>query len=95
MNPPPLRILQVNSLFRGGGVDNQTTELAAGLREQGDRVFLAVPAGDLKLQTVHDPAPALLHGNPDADRTGGVVLLDMQPYDGSPVVGERLQRMAK
>ena len=45
MNPPPLRILQVNSLFRGGGVDNQTTELAAGLREQGDRVFLAVPTG--------------------------------------------------
>jgi glycosyltransferase involved in cell wall biosynthesis len=44
MNPLPLRILQVNSLFRGGGVDNQTVELTAGLRELGHRVFLAIPA---------------------------------------------------
>ncbi|MHB8520308.1 MAG: glycosyltransferase family 4 protein [Limisphaerales bacterium] len=41
----PLRILQVNSLFRGGGVDNQTLELAAGLREGGDAVTLSVPDG--------------------------------------------------
>ncbi|HTV75912.1 MAG TPA: glycosyltransferase, partial [Candidatus Baltobacteraceae bacterium] len=41
----PLRVLQVNSIFTGGGTDNQTLELAAGLRDCGDRVILSVPAG--------------------------------------------------
>lgn len=41
----PLRILQVNSAFSGGGADNQTLELALGLRELGEEVTLAVPAG--------------------------------------------------
>lgn len=41
----PLRILQVNSSFGGGGVDRQTLELALGLRDLGDEVTLAVPAG--------------------------------------------------
>ena len=41
----PLRILQVNSLFSGGGVDNQTLELSRGLRELGHDVTLAVAAG--------------------------------------------------
>ena len=41
----PLRILQVNSTFTGGGVDNQTLELSAGLRDLGDDVTLAVAAG--------------------------------------------------
>jgi glycosyltransferase involved in cell wall biosynthesis len=47
MNPAggPLRILQVNSAFSGGGADRQTLELAAGLRDLGQRVVLAVPAG--------------------------------------------------
>ena len=39
-----LRVLQVNSMFSGGGTDNQTLELAAGLRECGDQVILSVPA---------------------------------------------------
>jgi len=42
---PPLRILQVNSLFSGGGTDNQTIELAAGLRDRGEDVTLAIAAG--------------------------------------------------
>jgi len=42
---PPMRILQVNSLFNGGGADNQTMELAAGLRDLGHSVVLSVPSG--------------------------------------------------
>ena len=45
MNAAPLRILQVNSLFSGGGVDNQTLNLSAGLQVLGEEVTLAVPAG--------------------------------------------------
>jgi glycosyltransferase involved in cell wall biosynthesis len=45
ISPAPLRVLQVNSIFNGGGTDNQTLELAAGLRGCGDRVILSVPAG--------------------------------------------------
>ena len=45
MNRKPLRILQVNSRFNGGGVDNQTLNLSAGLLELGDSVTLAVGAG--------------------------------------------------
>src|SRR5260370_21482111 len=41
----PLRVLQVNGLFTGGGIDNQTIELCAGLGELGDDVTLAIPAG--------------------------------------------------
>jgi glycosyltransferase involved in cell wall biosynthesis len=39
----PLRILQVDSSFEGGGTDRQALELAAGLRELGEEVSLAVP----------------------------------------------------
>ena len=45
MKATPLRILQVNSLFSGGGVDNQTLNLSAGLQALGEEVTLAVPAG--------------------------------------------------
>ena len=45
MNMTPLRILQLNSIFNGGGTDNQTLELSAGLRESGNDVTLAVPQG--------------------------------------------------
>lgn len=45
MKAGPLRILQVNSIFNGGGVDNQTLNLAAGLHALGDTVTLAVPPG--------------------------------------------------
>jgi glycosyltransferase involved in cell wall biosynthesis len=45
MNAPPLRILQVNSRFNGGGVDNQTLDLSAGLLELGDTVTMAVATG--------------------------------------------------
>ena len=41
----PLRILQANSLFQGGGADNQTIDLCCGLRGLGDDVMLAVPEG--------------------------------------------------
>lgn len=41
----PLRILQVNSLMQGGGADNQTLELTAGLRDLGCDMTLAIPAG--------------------------------------------------
>lgn len=41
----PLRVLQVNSVFNGGGVDNQTLELTAGLRELGVDTMLAVTEG--------------------------------------------------
>src|SRR3989441_706913 len=41
----PLRILQLNSIFNGGGIDNQTLELSAGLRQSGNDVTLAIPQG--------------------------------------------------
>lgn len=41
----PLRVLQVNSLMAGGGADNQTLELTAGLRDLGCELTLAVAAG--------------------------------------------------
>ncbi|HEX7652578.1 MAG TPA: glycosyltransferase, partial [Verrucomicrobiae bacterium] len=45
MPTAPLRILQVNSLFTGGGVDNQTLTLAKGLQDLGEHVVLAIPSG--------------------------------------------------
>lgn len=45
MNLTPLRILQVNSLLRGGGTDDQCIKLARGLHELGQRVWLAGPDG--------------------------------------------------
>ncbi|MDB6021964.1 MAG: hypothetical protein JWQ04_1821 [Pedosphaera sp.] len=41
----PLRVLLVNSLMNGGGADNQTLELAAGLQDLNCDVTLAIPAG--------------------------------------------------
>jgi glycosyltransferase involved in cell wall biosynthesis len=41
----PLRVLQINSKFTGGGTDNQCVKLAAGLREFGHNVWLAGPDG--------------------------------------------------
>lgn len=43
--PAPIRVLQVNSAFGGGGTDNQSFDLAAGLHGGGERVILSVPAG--------------------------------------------------
>jgi glycosyltransferase involved in cell wall biosynthesis len=39
----PLKILQLNTVFNGGGTDNQSLELARGLQDLGHRVWLAVP----------------------------------------------------
>lgn len=39
----PLRVLQVNSIFQGGGVDSQTLELCRALPEENVEVTLAVP----------------------------------------------------
>jgi glycosyltransferase involved in cell wall biosynthesis len=60
----PLRVVQLNTLFKGGGVDNQSLELAAGLRDLGHHVWLAVPpdrplephARHLGLALAHLPA---------------------------------------
>jgi glycosyltransferase involved in cell wall biosynthesis len=41
----PLRILHLNSLLTGGGTDDQCVKLAAELHRQGQKVFLAGPAG--------------------------------------------------
>jgi glycosyltransferase involved in cell wall biosynthesis len=41
----PLRVLQINSVFQGGGVDSQTLELCRGLPAENADVWLAVPAG--------------------------------------------------
>ena len=38
-----MRILQVNSIFDGGGIDSQSVELCRGLAALGDEVVLAVP----------------------------------------------------
>ena len=50
----PLRILQANSLFQGGGADNQTIDLCCGLRGLGDDVMLAVPEGCRLLPLVQE-----------------------------------------
>jgi glycosyltransferase involved in cell wall biosynthesis len=39
----PLHILQVNSLFHGGGIDSQTLELGVQLAGLGNRVVIAAP----------------------------------------------------
>lgn len=41
----PIRIVQANSLFNGGGVDTQTLELTQGLHQLGCQVRLAVGLG--------------------------------------------------
>lgn len=41
----PLRIVQFNSVFNGGGTDGQTLDLAAGLHDCGDDVTLAIARG--------------------------------------------------
>lgn len=43
----PLRIVQVNSLLSGGGVDNQTLQLSAGLAALGQEVTLVIPEESL------------------------------------------------
>ncbi|MDB6033038.1 MAG: hypothetical protein JWM16_3376 [Verrucomicrobiales bacterium] len=41
-----LKVIQVNSMLNGGGTDNQTLELTAGLRDLGHHVTLAFTAGN-------------------------------------------------
>lgn len=50
----PLTTLQVNSLFNGGGADNQTLELAVALRERSHNSLLAVPGDCRWLQKARD-----------------------------------------
>jgi glycosyltransferase involved in cell wall biosynthesis len=45
MNQGPLRILHLNSLLKGGGTDDQCIKLASGLRQMGQTVWVAGPAG--------------------------------------------------
>lgn len=42
---PPLRILQLNSMLKGGGTDDQCVKLALGLRELEQNVWIAGPDG--------------------------------------------------
>jgi glycosyltransferase involved in cell wall biosynthesis len=43
--PPPLRILQLNSMLKGGGTDDQCVKLALGLRGLEQNVWIAGPDG--------------------------------------------------
>ena len=40
-----MRILQLNSMLKGGGTDDQSVKLAAGLRKLGEQVWIAGPDG--------------------------------------------------
>src|SRR5260370_30536268 len=42
---PPLRVLHLNSMLKGGGTDDQCVKLAHGLRQLGQQVWLAGPDG--------------------------------------------------
>src|SRR5260370_37317755 len=42
---PPLRVVQLDSMLKGGGTDDQCVKLAHGLRQLGQRVWLAGPDG--------------------------------------------------
>ena len=42
---PPLRVLHLNSLLKGGGTDDQCVKLAQGLRQLGQEVWIAGPEG--------------------------------------------------
>jgi glycosyltransferase involved in cell wall biosynthesis len=45
VNGIPVRILQLNSMLKGGGTDDQCVKLAAGLRKLGQQVWIAGPDG--------------------------------------------------
>ena len=42
---PPLRVVQINSMLKGGGTDDQCVMLAAALRQFGEQVWVAGPDG--------------------------------------------------
>ncbi len=64
MNPPPLRILQLNTVFNGGGTDNQTMELAFGLGALGHIVATACPEGRRCSKQMADAGFAVRHVKP-------------------------------
>ncbi len=64
MNSPPLRILQINTVFNGGGTDNQTMELAIGLSALGHAVATACPAGRRCSKQMADAGFAVRHVEP-------------------------------
>ncbi|MES1181007.1 MAG: glycosyltransferase family 4 protein, partial [Verrucomicrobiota bacterium] len=45
MNPGPLKVVHLNSMLSGGGTDDQSVKLAAGLRDLGHQVWVAGPEG--------------------------------------------------
>jgi len=54
MNQPVWRILYINSQLKGGGTDDQCVKQAAGLRQLGQQVWLAGPAGREYESVVHE-----------------------------------------
>jgi glycosyltransferase involved in cell wall biosynthesis len=50
--PPPLRIVQLNSMLTGGGTDDQCVKLAAELHRMEQRVVLAGPSGRAFQKTI-------------------------------------------
>ncbi|HWW02246.1 MAG TPA: glycosyltransferase family 4 protein [Candidatus Acidoferrum sp.] len=51
---PPLRVLHVNSLLRGGGTDDQCVKLAFGLFRLGQRILIAAPEGREFSRIIHN-----------------------------------------
>ena len=64
MNPQPLRILQLNTVFNGGGTDNQTMELAMGLSALGHTVATACPEGRRCSKQMAETGFAVRHVEP-------------------------------
>ncbi len=64
MNPEPLRILQLNTVFNGGGTDNQTMELAIGLSALGHTVATACPEGRRCSKQMDEGGFAVRHVEP-------------------------------
>ncbi|MGA9854338.1 MAG: glycosyltransferase [Gammaproteobacteria bacterium] len=61
-----LRILHVNSMLKGGGIDNQCIKLADGLRQLGHQVWLAGPEGR-ELSIVVKERDLFFHATPPAN----------------------------
>ena len=64
MSETPLRILQLNTVFNGGGTDNQTMELAIGLSALGHTVATACPESRRCTKQMTEAGFAVRHVEP-------------------------------